>query len=127
VSAFLAQALVAQRSYDDAVRFSEISVETGAAADLVTQAVWRCACGQALAYRGEVEEAERLAREAVTLAEGTDFLDLQGTTLAGLADVVQLADRPDEATRLLKRARDTYRRKGNVVAAERLGAPAEAR
>jgi len=127
VSAFLAQALVVQGAYDDAVRFSEISEECGATADVVTQAVWRTARGQALAYRAELDVAELLARQAVALMERTDFLDLQASTLVGLADVLRLADQPDEATRLLGRARDAYRRKGNVVAAERLGAVAEQR
>jgi class 3 adenylate cyclase/tetratricopeptide (TPR) repeat protein len=127
ISAFLAQALVAQGSHDEAVRFSEISDETGAPADVVTQAVWRAARGQALANLGELKRAEPLAREAVALTDGTDFLDLQASTLASLADVLRLAGQPAEAGRLLTQARETYTRKGNVVAAERLGAPAEAR
>src|SRR5205823_4811331 len=101
VSAFLAQALVVQETYEEAVRFSEISDETGAPADVVTQAVWRAARGQALAYLGEHERAETLAREAVALTEGTDFLDLQASTLASLADVLRLSGQAGEAARLL--------------------------
>jgi ATP/maltotriose-dependent transcriptional regulator MalT len=127
LSAFLARALVVQGSYDEAVHFSELSEEAGAPADFVTQAVWRSARGQALAYRGDLEQGEALAREAVALTAETDFLDLQADVLASLADVLRLADRPDESTELLERARQTYRRKGNLVAAERLGAVAEAR
>ena len=55
---------------------------------MVTQAVWRSARAAALAQTGDAAGAELLAEEAVSLAEGTDFLDLQGNTLLGLAQVL---------------------------------------
>src|SRR6266702_7207004 len=65
LAAFLAQALVEQGEYADAIHFSEVSEQTGAAADVVTQAVWRSARAAALAQTGDSAAAELLAEEAV--------------------------------------------------------------
>jgi tetratricopeptide (TPR) repeat protein len=116
LAAFLAQALVEQGQHADAIEFSEISEETGATADVVTQAVWRSARAAALAQSGDSPAAELLATEAVELAAATDFLDLQGNTLLGLANVLRLAGRPQEAPPLLEQARQAFARKGNTVA-----------
>jgi class 3 adenylate cyclase len=115
LSAFLAQALVEQGEYREAIRFSKISEETGAAADVVTQAVWRAARAAALAQTGDVSTAEMLAEEAVSLADGTDFLDLQGNALLVLATVLRLANDSDAASPLVERARQAFERKGNLV------------
>ena len=105
--------------YEEAKTFSEISEETGADSDVVTQAVWRSARASALAHAGEALEAERLAREAVAISAGTDFLDLQAGALLALGDVLRAAGRPLEAAPELERARELYARKGNVVAARK--------
>jgi class 3 adenylate cyclase/tetratricopeptide (TPR) repeat protein len=122
IAAFLARALVADGRYPEAERFAEISEQTGAVADVVTQAVWRCARSRCRAQAGRTSEGERLAREAVELASGTDFLDLQATTLLDLAAVLRLADRPDAASSLVSAARARYEQKGNAVGAERAAA-----
>jgi predicted ATPase len=127
LAAFLAQALVADGRYDDAIEFSNISQEMATEADVVTQAVWRSARGAALAETGDLSEGERLAREAVTLANGTDFVDLQAGTLIGLAGVLASGGRTEESTALAEQARVIYERKGNIAAAERLSAGARAR
>jgi hypothetical protein len=102
--------------YSDAIEFSKISEETGADADVVTQAVWRSARATALAQAGDSTAAEVLAAEAVELAEGTDFLDLQGNTLLGLANVLRLTGRSEELPQLVERARRAFEKKGNIVA-----------
>jgi ATP/maltotriose-dependent transcriptional regulator MalT len=119
IAAFLARALVADGRYPEAQAYTEISEETGAVADVVTQAVWRCARARCRARDGQTAEGERLAREAVDLAAGTDFLDLQATTLLDLAEVLRLAGRAEDVAPLVQAARDRYERKGNVVLAER--------
>jgi hypothetical protein len=108
--------LVEQGQYSDAIEFSKISEDTGAAADVVTQAVWRTARAAALAQAGDSSAAELLATEAVELARGTDFLDLQGNTLLGLADVLRLTGQSEQVPRLVEQARQAFKRKGNVVA-----------
>jgi len=116
LAAFLAQALMEQGLYADAIEFSRISEETSAAADVVNQAVWRAARAAALAHTGDSSTAELLAAEAVELAEGTDFLDLQGNTLLALANVLRLTGQSDGVPPLVERARRAFERKGNIVA-----------
>jgi tetratricopeptide (TPR) repeat protein len=115
LAAFLAQALAEQGEHREAIEFSKISEETGAAADVVTQAVWRAARAAALAQMGDIATAEHLAEEAVSLAAGTDFLDLHGSTLLVLADVLRIAGNSDAAPPLVERARQAFGSKGNLV------------
>jgi tetratricopeptide (TPR) repeat protein len=68
-----------------------------------------------LARRGEHAEAERLAREAVTICNQTERLDLQGDVYADLAEVMLLAGNTEDATAALKQALDRYRRKENLA------------
>jgi hypothetical protein len=63
--------------------------------------------------------ATRAAREAVAVAENTDWLDGQGDAYADLAEVLTLASKPDEAGAALEQALARYRRKGNLVSAHR--------
>jgi alkanesulfonate monooxygenase SsuD/methylene tetrahydromethanopterin reductase-like flavin-dependent oxidoreductase (luciferase family) len=71
-----------------------------------------------LARRGESAEAERLALEAVSLAEETDMLNWQANVLADLAEVYVLSGRPEQARDRLEQAIELYEQKGNLVAAE---------
>ena len=73
-----------------------------------------------LARRGEVEEAERVARDAAAMASRTDYLDLRAQTTADLAEVLRLADRPKESASTLAEAIRLYEEKGNVAASGRL-------
>ena len=72
-----------------------------------------------LARRGEHAEAERLAREAVAIGEGTDALNWQGDAYADLAEVLLLGGKADEAVAALEQALERYERKGNLVMAGR--------
>jgi predicted ATPase/class 3 adenylate cyclase len=119
IAAFLAQALVADGRYEEAEQLAEIGERTGSSADAVTQAVARGARASALARRGELADAERLAREAVAMSESTDFLDLQAGALLSLADVLRTAGRAREAAPQVEHARVLYTRKGNLVAARK--------
>jgi class 3 adenylate cyclase/tetratricopeptide (TPR) repeat protein len=122
IAAFLAQALVADGRYSEAEQVAEVAEQTGAAADVVTQAVAGSARASALARRGEIEAAEQVAREAVALGVGTDFLDLQAGSLLSLADVQRIAGQAEEAAASVERARQLYERKGNLVAARKAAA-----
>jgi tetratricopeptide (TPR) repeat protein len=80
-----------------------------------------------MARGGEFEEAERLAREAVAIASGTDFLDGHADALASLGEVLRLAGRAEESTAALQEALRLYEQKGNIAAAARLaGSPTSA-
>ncbi|MBI3649413.1 MAG: AAA family ATPase, partial [Actinobacteria bacterium] len=96
-AAFLARALCAQRRFDEAERWTEISEEAASHDDVVSQAVWRGARAIVLVRRGEEEQALRLAREAVALADQTDFTNMRADALMELADVLRIAGDPAEA------------------------------
>jgi hypothetical protein len=71
-----------------------------------------------LARRGELTEAEALAREAVSYTEGAQFPDWRADTLLDLAEVLRPAGRPEEANAATRDALGLYEAKGNIAAAE---------
>ena len=72
-----------------------------------------------LARRGQLEEAEALAREGVAVAADSEFVVLHADVLLDLAEVLELARRPQEAREATAEAVSIYERKGNVAAARR--------
>ena len=72
------------------------------------------------AHRGELAEAERLAREAVAASERTDSLDDQCLVLWDLAEVLAAAGRLDEAAAALEQALDRCQRKKNLALARQV-------
>jgi tetratricopeptide (TPR) repeat protein len=74
-TALLARALAAQGRHSEAEQFIRVSRQAGAAEDASAQMVWQGTWGRVLAYRGRLAEAEKPARAAVSLAEGTDLLN----------------------------------------------------
>jgi tetratricopeptide (TPR) repeat protein len=117
--ALLAQALLAQQHDQEAERFADLSEELAATDDLITQVLWRGARSRSLARRGLIDEAERLAREAVALAQRSDFVNDRGDALVELALVQRQAGHLDDARAALAEGLRLYELKGNVVAAER--------
>jgi hypothetical protein len=61
---------------------------------------------------------DAVSREATTLAERTDFIDLHASALSDLAEVLRLANRPKEARAALEDAIRIYEEKGNVIVAQ---------
>jgi len=100
---------------DEAARFAELGREASPADDWASQISWRSALTQVLARRGDLGEAERLARECVALTEGVDYLNQMGEAWADLGYVLQLSGRREEAADALRRALGLYEAKGNVV------------
>jgi predicted ATPase/class 3 adenylate cyclase len=119
VSAILARAIYAQGRFDEAERVAEVGRQAAGDDDVISQVLWRGTQAKVLARRGELGEAERLAREGVALIEQTDHLDGHGDALLDLADVLRLAGRDDEAVPVVEAALELYERKGNVVSAVR--------
>jgi class 3 adenylate cyclase/tetratricopeptide (TPR) repeat protein len=116
---YLGQAYYALDRFDDAHACAGRAAELGASDDALTQMLWRQVRGKVLAQRGEHEEAERLVREAVALAETTEMPNAQADAYADLAEVLALAGRAGEAADGLRQALERYERKENVVMAER--------
>jgi hypothetical protein len=77
--------------------------------------------------KGDLSEAERLARSAVAIASAVEYLDAHARAVADLGEVLRLAGRPGEAAAALEEAIGLYEAKGNVAAAtslrDRLGQP----
>jgi hypothetical protein len=80
---------------------------------------WRRVRATALARLGRLAEAERLGREAVEIAAATDYTDLHADALAGLGEVLRLADRLPESAAALEHAITLFEAKRNLVAAQR--------
>ena len=118
VDAILAEAVLAQGRDEEALELSAQSERAAAAEDLPVQVQWRGPRAKALARRGELDEAERLAREAVSLAEQTDFLNLHANALMDLATVLDHGRRLEDAVAAAEAASALYERKGNLVRAE---------
>ena len=69
------------------------------------------------ARRGSFEEGERLAREALTVIDDSDFLCDRADARVALAEVLALADRRGEAAEAVREAIALYEAKGNVLQA----------
>jgi class 3 adenylate cyclase/tetratricopeptide (TPR) repeat protein len=130
VAAMLARVRLLRGRSDDAEEYTRTCERLAAPDQADAQVKWRSIRAIVMARRGDLGEAERLAREAVYLASKTDQLDSRAETHADLAEVLLLGGRGREATHELDRARSLYQEKGNVVGdrrASRLRAQATVR
>jgi tetratricopeptide (TPR) repeat protein len=116
----LADALYELGRYDEAEAATRESERLTQQADVASQIVWRRGRAKVLARRGEVDEALRLAREAIGCAEAPDELEALGDAYRDLAEVERLAGRADGAEEALEQALAAYERKGLVPMAERI-------
>jgi tetratricopeptide (TPR) repeat protein len=82
--------------------------------------LWREVMARVHAHRGDLVEAERLAREAVQASELTDSLDDQCQVLCDLAEVLATAGQLDEATAALAQALAGCLRKQNLAFARQV-------
>ena len=119
VDPILASVVQRQGRDDEAARLIEESRGLGSADDFDAQSRWRAVLARVLAVKGDLEPAEKLAREAVALLEPTDFLGLHAEAYEALGAVLSRAARWDEARGALERAVSLHVDKGNVVAAAR--------
>ena len=111
----LGRYLCALGRYDEAEPLAHLGRELGDETDVSTQMLWRQVQARVDAHRGHEQQAERLAREAVAIAELTDALNAQGDALTDLGDVLAAAGRTEEACEALDEALDRYERKRNLA------------
>jgi class 3 adenylate cyclase/tetratricopeptide (TPR) repeat protein len=125
-AALLARAAAMQGKVEDALLWADRCDELGSSDDVINQALVREARALAFAGAGRVEEAERLARDAVAIMDATDALMSRADAMLDLAKVFELAGKREDATGALKRAREISVRKGDRarerIASERLTA-----
>jgi class 3 adenylate cyclase/tetratricopeptide (TPR) repeat protein len=125
VAAMLARTLLARGLAEEADELAGEVEATASEQDLWSQALYRLTRARLLVDAGALEEAERVARDALAIVEPTDLLDLRGDVLLELAVVLGSRGRIDEARECIERGRGLYEAKGNVVAVERARAQLE--
>jgi len=121
-AAMLAQTLCDLGRHEEAETWTRLSEEVAASDDLASQVFWRSARAKVVARQGELGEAERLASEAVALAETGDAIPWTGEALLDLSEVLGLAGKDEQARVCLERARALFGQKGVVHMAKRTGA-----
>ena len=117
MAASLAVVILEQGRDEEAEDFAKLSSQLAARGDLVTQIRWRRVCARVLARRAEIGAAEALAREALAIAEATDFVNDRADALVDLSHVLDASHRRDDAVAAASGALHLYEQKGNVVAA----------
>jgi class 3 adenylate cyclase len=98
----------------------ELARQTGAPADIATQANWRWVAAMAAADDGRMEEARGLINEAIELLQPTDFPEMRAGAFEAQAHVEARAGRTEEWRAALERALAEHERKANLVAAKRV-------
>ncbi len=126
VAVDLPRAVYEQGRYDDAFALLDAIDETPAPTDCEWLIKRTGIPARLLARRGRLEEAERLAREGVAVAANTEFVVLHADVLLDLADVLELAGRPEEAHEAADEAVSLYERKGDVAATMKARGPLNA-
>ena len=116
LSAMHAQSLYVLGRYDEADEAAIVGGR-GAEGDVTTDVLSSCVRAMVAARRGSVEDAERLARDAIAMIDQGDFINDQADARMALAEVLQLAGRVPEAAEAVQEALAHYRTKGNVTQA----------
>jgi class 3 adenylate cyclase/tetratricopeptide (TPR) repeat protein len=108
------------RGLDEAEEFAVKGREAAPIDDWASQICWREALALVEAQRGNLEEAEKLAREAVALTEGVDYLPQMGDAWYDLGFVLRQTGRKEEAAEALRQSLSLREAKGDVVRAARV-------
>jgi Flp pilus assembly protein TadD len=114
----LARALYERDQIDEALKFTEAS-EEAAGDDPSLKAEWGPVRALCLAKSGALDEAEKLAREALEFATEPDDVLIRGYALAALGAVLLQAGRNDDARGFLEESLELYERKGVIPLVER--------
>jgi class 3 adenylate cyclase/tetratricopeptide (TPR) repeat protein len=118
-AAILAEALYEQGRLEEGEEFVAVSEESAGSEDTYSQSLLRSVRAKILARQGRAREAEALAREAVAIAEPTDFAFLHAWALISLGEVLERAGKRDQAEGALADAARICQRKGFTVGAHR--------
>jgi class 3 adenylate cyclase/tetratricopeptide (TPR) repeat protein len=113
-----AEALCCQGRWQEADEAAQKVAELAQEDDFEPLFRWRSLRARFLAHRGEFEEAERLAREAVEIVESTDWYLQRAEAVQALGEVLELAGRTEEARAAYERAVELFARKGIIPDAE---------
>jgi len=122
----LAEALVMQDRIEEAERWAGIAQRHSAHDDVQAEMMWRTVRARVEARKGALERAERLARDAVAVADTTDDLNRRAKAYWSLGETLRRGQRGDEANTAHEHAMALYMEKGNRAAVERLRQQAQA-
>ena len=114
VAAFHAESLYDLGRYDEADRAAASAIDVWKL-DIASSVIGMRVRAMVAARAGRFGDAERTAREAVGMIDETDFIIDRGDARIGLAEVLELAGRRDEAIAVARDALDLYEAKGNVL------------
>ena len=123
LAALLARSICMQDRWGDAESYATLAASE---AGSVFGPMGKGSLARVRAHQGRVDEAEVLAREAVALLEGTDFLTDHADVLTDAADVFLIAGHAGEAADALTQALTLYEQKGDIVTPPRIQAMLDA-
>jgi tetratricopeptide (TPR) repeat protein len=112
-AATLAGVLCTLSRFDEAEGYALIARHVAPDDDLASQVLGRSAQALVHASRGELEEAERLARKAVQMCEEAEWPAGRGDVRMDLARVLQMAGKSIDAEHAAREALELYERKHN--------------
>jgi hypothetical protein len=125
LAVYLAEALHRLGRDEEADALVDEAARGGNPDDAELQTLWRLSRARIRAAAGDVTEAERLAREAVEIADRTDAPSMRADAHLTLAGVLAAARTDRDAREALQAALELYQAKGNTIgmreALERLG------
>jgi ATP/maltotriose-dependent transcriptional regulator MalT len=111
--ALLAEALFRLSEHEQAMLATMLSEESTAADDFASQMLWMGVRAKILAVRGEFDEAEHLAQEALAVAHRTDFVNMMGDAHMDLAFVLRRHGEAPGAQAAANEALRLYEQKQN--------------
>jgi predicted ATPase/class 3 adenylate cyclase len=117
VADILAEALYEQGRFEEAEAITRVSAEVAGTEDLYSQVLRRTVQARILARQDRDEEARTLAREAIALAEQTDFLQLSARAFVALGDVLERSGAERDAEAAMGEAIRLFEEKGYSVGA----------
>ena len=127
IATLLARAVEEQGRTDEAFELSLLGERFAIQEDVCAQVIWRTVRARALASRGSTSDAERLAREAVELAAGTDWLIGRGDAAWTLGVALHASGAEADAYQAWSDALVFYEHKGAVLSVASVRAAIDAR
>ena len=117
LAVYLAAALHGLGRDEEADVLAAKAARRGNPDDAEVQILWRLTRSRIRSAAGAAAEAERLAREAVAIADRTDATSIRGDALVTLADILARAGAEKDAREVARRACSLYEAKGNRIGA----------